>query len=256
VTASGQVDAQVDAQADSQVDAPADDRSAVARRPPLNRDRVLAAAVTLADESGIESVTMRRLGGRLGVEAMSLYNHVANKDALMDGMVERLAIEVLEAAGTVDPPTSPTDWKRAMRDTILAARAVMLRHPWGPGVIESRTHMIPAVVTYFDMLMGIMRVGGLSWDLVHHAMHALGSRALGFSQELFVPADGDEDPTPAERDRMKSVYPNIGGMLDAVMHDPSEESLGWCDDQTEFTFGLDLLLDGLAGHREPSSGTD
>lgn len=214
-------------------------------RTPLSRDRVLTAGIALADDAGIEAVTMRRLGQELGVEAMSLYNHVANKDDLMNGMIEHLIVEINARASAIPPVATQDDWKRAMRDRILAARSVMLEHPWAPGVLESRTEMMPAIIAYFDDLLGIMRSGGFSWDLGHHAMHALGSRALGFTQELFVPADDDDEPSALEIEQMVAMFPNIGGMLQNVAHDPDEDSLGWCDDQTEFIFGLDLLLDGL-----------
>lgn len=231
--------------------APAD--TTTRTRTPLNRERVLEAAVALADETGIDGVTMRKLGQSLGVEAMSLYNHVANKDDLMNGMIERLMVEINTLAADVEPPTDREDWKRAMRGRIMAARSVMIRHPWAPGVFESRTDMVPPVLAYFDELLGIMRAGGFSWDLGHHAMHALGSRALGFTQELFVPADDDADPSPAEIEQLTAAFPNLGGMLDNVAHDPTEDSIGWCDDQTEFTFGLDLLLDGLDRLRDEES---
>ena len=219
--------------------------STKATRTPLSRDRVLTAAIALADDAGIEAVTMRRLGQELGVEAMSLYNHVANKDDLMNGMVEHLIVEINTRAAEISPVATQDDWKRAMRDRIMAARSVMLQHPWAPGVLESRTEMMPAIIAYFDDLLGIMRSGGFSWDLGHHAMHALGSRALGFTQELFAPADDDDEPSAHEIEQMVAMFPNIGGMLQNVAHDPAEDSLGWCDDQTEFIFGLDLLLDGL-----------
>ncbi len=214
-------------------------------RAPLNRERVLVAAVDLADESGIGAVTMRRLGQSLGVEAMSLYNHVANKDDLMVGMIDRVMAEIAAQASDTIPPASADDWKRAVRELIMGARSVMLRHPWAPAVFETRTEMIPSVLAYHDELLGFMRAGGFSWDLAHHAMHTLGSRALGFTQELFAPGDDDEDPSPLRIEQLMVAFPNIGGMLAEISHDPGEESLGWCDDQTEFIFGLDLLLDGL-----------
>ncbi len=219
-------------------------------RIPLNRGRVLEAAIALADEAGIEAITMRRLGQELGVEAMSLYNHVANKDDLINGMVERLMVEIATHTAEVEPATSADDWQRVMRQRITGARAVMLAHPWAPGVFESRTDMLPSVIAYFDELLGVMRAGGFSWDLAHHAMHALGSRALGFTQELFQPADDAEEPSPVEVEQMMAMFPNIGGMMQAVAHDPTEDSLGWCDDQTEFYFGLDLLLSGLDRMRD------
>ncbi len=216
-------------------------------RIPLSRSRVLEAAIDLADREGIEALTMRRLGQDLGVEAMSLYNHVANKEDLLDGVVERLVVEIGHRTADIEPPADPDDWKRAMRERILVARSVLLLHPWAPGVIESRTEMHPPLIGYFDGLLGVFVAGGFTFDLAHHAMHALGSRALGFTQELFVPDDdgASDDMTTAMIQEMASVYPNIAGMLEVIVHDPAEDSLGWCDDETEFTFGLDLILDGL-----------
>jgi len=220
-------------------------------RIPLNRDRVLRAAVSIADSDGIGAVTMRRVGQELGVEAMSLYNHVANKDDLLDGMVEAIVDEVLRDVATREPPGTPDDWKRVARVRILTAREVMLAHPWAPAVIETRTEMTPELVAYFDGLLGILLAGGMSFDLGHHAMHALGSRALGFSQELFVP-DDTQEPSGPELREMAAAFPNLAGMLQAVSHDGDEPVLGWCDDQTEFTFGLDLILDGLDRLRRSS----
>ena len=215
------------------------------KREPLTRQRVLEAAVDLADREGIEAVTMRRLGQELGVEAMSLYNHVKNKEDVLDGAIEVIVAEIADRVTTADIDTST--WKTTVRGRIMAARSVMLRHPWAPAVIETRTKMTPTLIAYFDGLLGELLEGGFSYDLAHHAMHALGSRALGFTQELFEPdGESDEDEIPtSELVRMKDVFPNLVGMLDAISHDPNEESLGWCDDQTEFTFGIDLLLDGL-----------
>lgn len=215
-------------------------------RSPLSRDRVLRAAVELADEGGIAAVTMRRLAENLGAEAMSLYHHVANKDQVLDGVVDVIAAEINEAVGRITLPTGGAAWKSAARQRILTARQVLLRHPWAPAVFESRTTTSPAVLLYYDGLVGIMRAGGFSNDLAHHAMHALGSRALGFSQELFSPSDGpstgEPDPVMAA---MAARLPHLVGMLAEVMHDDPDSTLGWCDDQAEFEFGLDLLLDGL-----------
>ena len=182
-------------------------------RVPLSKERVFSGAIAVADEGGIDSLTMRRLAEELGVEAMSLYYHVANKEAVLDGVVEAIVGEIENALGGFDIPTD-TDWRTSLRHRILTAREVMLRHPWAPGVIETRTTMTPTMERYFDTLLGILREGGFSVDLGHHAMHALGSRALGFSQELFQPDSGSH----AEDD--------------------------------VFEFGLDLILDGLEGLRE------
>jgi AcrR family transcriptional regulator len=234
------------------VTAPADQTTD--HRTPLNRERVLTAAIDVADEHGIEALTMRRLGQHLGVEAMSLYNHVANKDDLLTGVVDMVLGEIMSLVVEVAPPIEPPDWKCAMRERILIARSVLVRHPWMPSVIESRTQITPVLLAWFDELIGLFRAGGFSYDLAHHALHALGSRALGFTQELFVPGDDDEGASRAGIDQMTAVFPNLGGMLSVIVHDEPGATLGWCDDQTEFVFGLDLLLDGLERLRphEPS----
>lgn len=214
-------------------------------RVPLSRERILVAAVQVADAHGIEALTMRRVAQELDVEAMSLYHHVAKKDDLLDGLVDVITVEINRAveAAAADHPRD--DWKVAMRRRILTARQVMLAHPWASGVFESRTTTSTAVLAYFDALVGLMHAGGFSYDLAHHALHALGSRALGFAQELFDPAGDSTVPDPAELEAMAGAYPNLGGMLAEVAHDDPESTLGWCDDQTEFEFALDLLLDGL-----------
>ncbi|WP_166380822.1 TetR/AcrR family transcriptional regulator C-terminal domain-containing protein [Catellatospora methionotrophica] len=221
-----------------------------ASRPALSRDRVLRAAVEIADEAGIAAVTMRRLAENLGAEAMSLYHHVANKDQVLDGVVDVIAAEINEAVGRITLPTHGAAWKAAARERILTARQVLLRHKWAPALFESRSTTSPAVLLYFDGLVGIMRDGGFSNDLAHHAMHALGSRAMGFSQELFSPGDrpatGEPDPVMAA---MAARLPHLVGMLAEVMHDDPDSTVGWCDDQSEFEFGLDLLLEGLDRRR-------
>ena len=218
-------------------------------RLPLSRERVLRAALELADEHGIDALTMRSLGRELGVEAMSLYNHVANKEAVLDGLVEVVMGEVLEAVDDVRL-SSPAEWKPVTRRRILAAREVMLRHRWAPKVLESRTEIPAVLMRYLDGLLGLMLQGEFSADLAHHAMHAFGSRGLGFTQELFE----EDTEMPAETvgmmaEQMAGEYPNLGEMLKVVTHD-ADTTLGWCDDQFEFEFGLDLILDGLERLRD------
>jgi len=214
-------------------------------RVPLSRERVLRAAVAIADADGIESVTMRRIGDALGAEAMSLYYHVANKNDLLDGIVELVMTEINDVVDRVDVPSMGADWKQAMRRRILSAREIMVRHPWAPRLFETRTTMSPAVVRYHDRLVGLMRDGGFSYDLAHHALHALGSRALGFSQELFDPAAGAGDESDRMLHDLADQVPNLIGMMTEIAHDDPDSTLGWCDDQTEFEFSLDLILDGL-----------
>ncbi len=215
-------------------------------RIPLSRDRVLAAAVSLADKSGIDSVTMRNVAHELGVEAMSLYYHVANKEVMLDGMVDAVVAEIEDSCGGFAVSADPSSWKELLRKRILTARSVMLRHPWAPGVLETRTRMSPRLVRYFDTLLGTLVEGGFSYDLGHHAMHTLGSRALGFNQELFVPDDDSDDEAANEMlAQIADQVPYIVAMMQEIVHDAPEDTLGWCDDQTEFEFGLDLILDGL-----------
>jgi len=178
---------------------------------------------------------------------MSLYYHVANKEAVLDGLVDAIFGEIEQSLGGFDVPSNGADWKAAIRKRILIARKVLLRHPWAPGVIETRSNMSLILMRYFDTLLGILREGGFSNDLGHHAIHALGSRALGFSQELFNPEDKDQAEEDATEmlELMASQLPYITDMLQEIVHDDPDSTLGWCDDQTEFEFCLDLILDGL-----------
>lgn len=217
-------------------------------RPPLSKERIFEAAVATADQGGLEALTMRGLAEALDVEAMSLYYHVANKEALLDGVARVIVEEVLEGIADFPPATGPGDWRPAIRSRILQAREVMLRHKWAPQILETRAAMNPAVLRYFHELLKIFRSGGLSYDLIHHALHALGSRALGFSQELFNPGTqgADQDPSDDLMARMASELPVFIEFIQAIAHDdPADRTLGWCDDQTEFEFALDLMLDGI-----------
>jgi AcrR family transcriptional regulator len=228
------------------------------RRSALTRDRVFQVAVAVADQDGIASVTMRRLAEQLGVEAMSLYHHVADKDHILDGMVDVVLGEVNAAVAAIEPSGGVDGhWKQAVRQRILTARDVLLRHRWAPGVMETRSTMSTPALQYYDALARMLRDGGLSVSLVHHAMHALGSRALGFSQELFQPDEGDDEPDPElaaiMAGQMAEQYPHITeiAVIESRNHDDGS-TLGWCDDQVEFEFGLDLILDGLERrHRTP-----
>jgi AcrR family transcriptional regulator len=214
-------------------------------RLPLSRARVLEAAIKVADEGGLEALTMRRLADELGAEAMSLYYHVANKDDVLDGMVDSVVSEINDVVGRIDLPATEANWKNAVRRRILAARQVLLRHPWAPPALQSRTTVSMAVLRYHDELVRLMREGGFSNDVVHHALHALGSRALGFAQELFDPGkSAGSDPGSSPED-LASQFPHLAVMLTEVAHDDPDSTIGWCDDQTEFEFGLDLILDGL-----------
>jgi AcrR family transcriptional regulator len=205
--------------------------------------------VRLADEAGIEAVSMRRLAQELGVEAMSLYNHVANKEDILDGMVDLVVAEFA--------PLTAGDWKSVLRERILGARQVLLRHPWASRVIETRKTVTPAVIAYLDSMLGVLRTAGFSIDLTHHATHALGSRMFGFAQELYDDSDAlAESPEVAAvmLRQMASVYPYVSEMALAVSHDEQSTVGTGCDDQFEFEFSLDLMLDGLERLRDRESG--
>lgn len=218
------------------------------RRAPLSRDVVLARAVELADASGLEAVSMRNLAQSLGVVPMALYKHVANKDELVDGMVDVVVLEI-------EPPRSDTGWRDAVRDRILSARRALQRHPWAPRAIETRTGATPVVLDHMNALAGDFLVGGFTADLTHHAMHALGSRMWGFTQEVFPTPATPPDPAAAAAmfAAASQRYPHIVAIATASDHDPAS-AVGpgtGCDDQFEFEFVLDLLLDGFARlHRQ------
>jgi AcrR family transcriptional regulator len=230
----------------------ATDTATAGPRIPLSKERVLRAAIAVADQGGIEALTMRKLAQELGVEAMSLYYHVTNKDQVLDGVVDVIISEINATVSGIAVPAGADDWKPAMRLRILAARTILLQHLWAPEVIETRTTMSPSIMSYFEGVLGVFRSGGFSYDLAHHAMHALGSRALGFSQELFKPDNADagaDDTSAALFEEMASRLPNLVGMMSEIAHNDPDSTLGWCDDQTEFEFGLDVLLDGLERRR-------
>jgi len=213
------------------------------RRAPLNQQRVLRAAVDLADASGIDAVSMRSLAKRLGVVPMAIYKHVADKDDLLAGMVDTVI------AG-YDPPSVSSDWKAAVRLRILSARRSLLKHPWARPVIESQKKRTPVVLAYMDSLAGTFMSGGLSANLTHYAMHALGYRIWGFNPEAFEDPNALPVPDdPVEREAMllevAQTYPHIL----AIAMDASGGAITaggpTCDEQHEFEFALDLLLDAF-----------
>lgn len=209
----------------------------------LNRDRVLRAAIELASADGIEALSMRKLALHLNVVPMALYKHVANKEELLDGMVEVIVREI-------DPPLEGSPWRETVRHRVLAARRALQRYPWARQVVESRTTRTPGVLEYMDSFTGIFVHAGFSADLTHHVMHALGGRMWGFTQELFDDSGSPPPPLPPEQlaammQHMASLYPNIAAVALAADHDPGSVVARGCDDQFEFEFALDLLLDGI-----------
>lgn len=209
------------------------------RRVTLSRDRVLRGAIAYADTHGIQSLNMRALAQELDVVPMALYRHVANKEDLLDGMIEVVV-------GEVERTPETGQWKQDARERILAARRSLLRHTWARAVLESRSAMTPAMLDYLNSLTGLFLTGGLSADLTHHVMHALGNRMWGFSQELFAATPrSDTESFNAQRDALPSRHPNLAEIAKAAVHtDRDSMVVAGCDDQFEFEFALDLLLDG------------
>ncbi len=203
-------------------------------RAPLTRERVLRAAIALADRGGIGGVSMRKLADELGVEAMSLYYHVANKDELLRGMVDGVMGEIEAPAGG--------GWKAAIRASAVSAHEVLLRHSWACGLMLSPKHMSLARVRYAEWLMQRLREGGFSADLTHHAYHALDGHIIGSTLWEAGPADRDPADMAKAVASLRALpsdeYPHIAEHM--ALHRTSRHA-----DRGAFEFGLDLLLDGL-----------
>ena len=210
---------------------------AAARRAPLSRDQVLQAAVALADEGGVAALSMRKLGQVLGVEAMSLYNHVAGKADLLDGMIDVVFSEI-------GLPPAVGGWKSAMRARALSARAVLGRHRWAIGLMESRKSPGPATLRHHDAVLGCLRGAGFSVELTAHAYSLLDSYIYGFAlQEASLPfgtADETEQVTQEIAAQMPAeAYPHLAELATEHVMQPGYQY------GSEFQIGLDLILDAL-----------
>jgi AcrR family transcriptional regulator len=210
------------------------------RRRPLSRDRVLLAAVRLADEGGLESVSMRKLGQVLRVEAMSLYKHVAGKDDILDGMADLVTADF-------EVPVPGSDWKSAIRRSAISAHEVLLRHPWASSLIESRPNAGPARLRYLDAVIGSLSAGGFTMPTALRAVMAMDSHLYGFVlQEQAWPFDVENAPALAasfERGLPAAEYPSLHALAEMVATAPGGVPV-------DFEFGLDLLLDGLERMRD------
>jgi AcrR family transcriptional regulator len=214
-------------------------------RTPLSRERVLRAAVAFADESGIGSLSMRKLGEVLGVEAMSLYNHVANKSELLDGMVDVVF-------GEIDLPGGESDWRSAMRQRAISARTVLSRHRWAIGLMESRTTPGPATLRHHDAVIGSLRGGGFSVAMAAHAFSVLDSYIYGFAlQEANLPFDTGEETAELAQAILAQFpadeFPHLTELTVEHVLQPGY------DYGNEYAFGLDLILDGLEHARGATS---
>jgi AcrR family transcriptional regulator len=210
-------------------------------RLPLSRDRILRAALALADESGIEGLTMRKLGRTLGFEAMSLYNHVANKDDLLDGILD-LVLEESEV------PSPAGAWDAAIRSSAISVHEALRRHTWACTVIMAPAHIRPARLRYMDSLLGRLREAGFSAETTYHAYHVLDAHIFGFSlwQTSHAYSASQVSNMAAELDRMipADEFP--------YLHEHGEQHLaeGPHREVSAFEFGLDFILGGLKKLRE------
>lgn len=209
----------------------------VTPRVPLSRDRVLRTALELADRDGIGALSMRRLGRELGVEAMSLYNHIADKDDLLDGLADIVV-------GEIDVPSPGDDWKAAQRRRAISVREMLTRHPWAGGLIESRARPSPVRSRYPEAIVGSLRQAGFSVEMAIHAFFALDSYINGFAgQERNLPSGTPEDLAGVAETMLAALPATEYPYLHEVIVDYLLKA-GF-DYAEEFEFGLDLLLDAL-----------
>ncbi len=207
------------------------------KRVPLSRERLLRGAIAVADAAGIGSLTMRSLAQELGVKPMSLYHYVANKEEILDGIIDVVFSEI-------ELPSADADWRSAMRHRAISARSVLGRHPWATPLMDSRTNPGPAMLRHHDSVIGTLRRAGFSIEMAAHAFSLLDSYLYGFAlQEAGLPFDSPE----AVRDVAEAIlsqfpaeeYPHLAELTTEHVLQPGY------DYGNEFEFGLDLILDGL-----------
>ena len=217
--------------------------SKAAKRVPLGRERVIDAAVALADAAGFESLSMRNLAEDLGAAPMALYRHVANKEDLLDGMIDIVFSEI-------DFPFPADDWRSAMRQRGVSARAALLRHRWAIGLMESRIHPGPASAAHHNATMGSLREAGFSFRSAVHAYNLLDSYTYGFAlQEKYIPFE-----TPEESAEMAQVtVGDRGDQYPYLAEVVAELGKRGYDYTEEFEFGLDLILDSLERYKKQLS---
>ncbi|MFF1276293.1 TetR/AcrR family transcriptional regulator [Streptomyces marokkonensis] len=219
-------------------------RRGTSGRTPLSRERVIRTAVALADEKGSAALTMRAIAEPLGVEAMSLYHHVAGREDILDGMVDAVF-------GEIDLPPRDTDWKSAMRHRALSARAVLRRHPWAVGLMDSRSRPGPATLRHHDAVIGALRAGGFSVAMAAHAISLIDSYLYGFAlQEASLPfkdtEELDEVAGAIVREMPAGTYPHLTELATEHVLRPGY------DYADEFPFGLTLILDALHPDEHPT----
>jgi AcrR family transcriptional regulator len=203
----------------------------------LDKDRVLRAAIQIADRSGIESLTMRNLAQKLGVEAMSLYYYMAKKDDILDGILDLVVSEI-------EVPSERGDWRAAIRQSAISAHRVLLRHPWACSLMMAPARVRPARLRYMESLLGRLRQAGFSANMTHHAYHALDSHILGFTMWEVGYTTGirqlPESGATLRRQLTVDSYPYLAEHMEEHVTESGREG-----GEGEFEFGLDLILDGL-----------
>jgi AcrR family transcriptional regulator len=209
----------------------------VSTRPALNRQRVIAAAVTLADVIGADALTIRKLADELDVKPMTIYYHVPNKEAIIDGMVDAVF-------GEIDLPPADLDWKQAIRQRAASARVVLARHPWAAPLMESRTSPGQATLRHHDAVIGCLRAGGFSLAMTAHAYAVIDAFIYGFAlQEASLPATAGEEMADLAQ-AMSAAMP-VGEYPHLVEFTTGHVLRPGYDFGHEFDFGIDLILDGL-----------
>jgi AcrR family transcriptional regulator len=218
-------------------------------REPLTRDRVLQAALRLADQGGIEALSMRKLGQELGVEAMAVYYHIANKEEVLDGIVDLVF-------GEIELPAAGADWKVAMRSRAISLHDVLAHHRWAIGMMEARQNPGPANLRHHDAVIGNLRSAGFDSPMVAHAYSLLDGYIYGFAlTKMNLPFETPEEVEVATRRMLEPVamdaYPNLVAFVSEHIMLPGY------DFDDEFEYGLDVILDGLERAREvarPNAG--
>lgn len=206
------------------------------RRTPLTRERVMRAAVRLADKGGVDAVSMRKIGQALRVEAMSLYRHVTDKDDILDGMVDLVFSEI-------ELPGDGSRWKEAMRRRAGSARQVLRRHPWAIGLMDSRSNAGPSTIRHHDAVIGSLRRGGFSIEMAAHAFSLLDSYIYGFTlQELSLPFKTPEELTEMAAALLPEPTEDLPYFSEMVTAYALNPGYSYAD---EFEFGLDLILDAI-----------
>ena len=216
---------------------PSDQPSERHGRTRLSRERVLLGAVSVADGGGIGALTIRSLATELGVKPMSVYHHVANKDEILDGIVDIVF-------GEIEMPTVGGDWRSEVTRRAHSARRVLRLHPWATPLLESRTSPGPATLAHHDAMLGTLRAGGFSAELTAHAYALLDAFVYGFAiQEASLPFEGPDGVAEVAGPIMElmsgGAYPHLVDMATSYYVQPGY------DFGNEFEFGLNLILDGL-----------